>query len=203
MKPVAVGFVLVSILGVGSPLGAWQTGGSSGFTPRGPARKSAEREWEIIFSDGISTEEYAKQLDYFNIDIGALSKNGKIEYISKVSQYKPVRRLGLAAAEYRLQIPWKSGTLHAADRRLLRKAGIGSQGKKLEHYFPRVLQKELEKLEADYAGLKRDEIRRTRFRIRPAETGKGYEFVVVEQDPPNVSENRSAVSESFEPSKER
>ncbi len=203
MKRIAVGLVLVSILGAPLPLWAWQTDGKSAFAPRKPAGEPEERQWEIVFADGISTEEYAKQLDYFNIDIGALSKNGKIETISKVSQYRPEKRLGLAAAEYRLRIGWKSGTLHAADRRLLRKAGISSQGKKLEHYFPRALQKELEKLEVDYAGLKRDAIRRTRFRIRPAETGEGYEFVVVEQDPPRPSENRSAVSESFEPSKER
>jgi hypothetical protein len=195
-------FAVALFLAGASPLLAWQDAGKGAASPRTPAEAAQVRQWEIIFADGISTEEYARQLDYFRIDIGAVSKDGHIEYISKVSQYKPQKSLGVTSAEYRLQIPWKSGALQAADRRLLRKAGISSQGKQLQHFFPQPLRRKLEKLEADYAGRSRDEIRRTRFRIQPLPEGDGYRFVVVEQDPPKPGETPSTVSESLAPSPE-
>src|SRR5262249_44794226 len=76
--------------------------GQSAHKPRGA-------EWEIVFADEITVEEYARQMDYFKIEIGAVSKNGKIEIIAKVSQRKPEKRLANTETEYRLHIGWKMG----------------------------------------------------------------------------------------------
>lgn len=148
------------------------------------ARLADRAEWEIEFADDITAEEYARQLDFFQIEIAAVSKKGKLEYIAQVSSPKPEKRVGAQDADRRLHIGWRKGTLHAADRKLLAKAGITSEGKELWHFFSAELQAQLAELEHDYAGLSPDDIHRTRFLVREKTKGQGYEFVVIEQDPP-------------------
>lgn len=155
--------------------------------PRGDSRSSGAL-WEIEFEDGLNTEEYARQIDFFKIEIGAVSKKGKIEYISRVTRPKPDKHVGDARSDYRLRIGWKKGTLHAADRKLLSKAGINSEGKDLFHYFPIEVQVQLADLERAYAKREPGDIRRTRFLLKPKTKADGYEFVVVEQDPPKPKE---------------
>jgi hypothetical protein len=162
--------------------------GKSAHAPRSQENKI---EWEILFEDGITTEEYAKQLDYFKIEVGAISKKGKVEYISNLASAKPAKRAGQKVADYRLGIGWKAGTLHAADRKLLAKAGINSEGKELWHFIPIEVQAQLETLQRTYANRDASEIKRTRFRIQPKKKGRGYEFVVVEQDPPKAKDSPS------------
>ncbi len=153
-------------------------------------------EWEIVFADEITVEEYARQMDYFKIEIAAVSKNGKIETISKVSQRKPEKRVGHTTTDYRLHLGWKKGQLHAADRKLLAKAGIASGDKELWHFFQTETQARLAALERAYADRPPSEITRTRFEVRPAAEGDGYEFVVIEQDPPKPSESKSTAASS-------
>ncbi|HEV3136712.1 MAG TPA: hypothetical protein VGZ26_02390, partial [Pirellulales bacterium] len=172
--------------------------GKSAHSPRG---RESKIEWEILFEDGITTDEYARQLDYFKIEVAAVSKKGKVEYISNVASPKPAKRTGQKAADYRLSIGWKTGTLHAADRKLLAKAGINSDGKELWHFIPIEVQAQLETLQRSYARRDASEIKRTRFRILPKEKGGGYEFVVVEQDPPKPAESPPQGASSNKPSK--
>jgi hypothetical protein len=200
MKRISVLLVLIAMACIAVPVAAWQPKRQSGNAPNGGYRATPERQWELLFDDGITSEEYALRLDHFGIEIGVVSKTGKIESISNVTRYKPDKHESHVDREYRLQIVWKTGTLHATDRRLLRKAGIGSNGKELVHYFPVAVQKEMEDLEADYAGRKPREIRRTRFRIRPKTTGKGYEFAVIEQDPPKPGNGASKPRSAGPPS---
>ena len=183
--------VILFLLAVASapPSRADKQPAKSAHQPRGV-------EWEIVFADEIMVEEYARQMDYFKIEIAAVSKNGKIESISKVSQRKPEKRAGHTTADYRLHIGWKTGQLHAADRKLLAKAGIASRDKELWHFFSTETQARLATLERAYANRAPSEIRRTRFEIRPATKGDGYEFVVVEQDPPKPSESESTAASS-------
>jgi hypothetical protein len=164
--------------------------------PAKSAHQPRGGEWEVVFADDITVEEYARQLDYFKIEIAAVSKNGKIEYISNVSQRKPEKRLGHTTADYRLHIGWKKGQLHAADRKLLAKAGISSGDKELWHFFQTETQAQLATLERTYADRSPSEIKRTRFEIRPADKGDGYEFVVIEQDPPKPSQPESTSASS-------
>jgi hypothetical protein len=143
-----------------------------------------EKEWEIYFEDGIDPEEYARRLDFFSIEVAAISKDGRVDYISDLTKPKPAKRQGERGDDPRLYIGWKSGSLHAVDRRLLRKAGIASNDKTLTHYFPREVQEQMHQLELEYANHHPREIELTRFQIRPRENDDGYQFVVIEQKPP-------------------
>jgi hypothetical protein len=138
--------------------------------------------WEVLFAEEISPEEYARQLDFFKIEIAAVSKNNKIEYISKLSGRKPEKRVGRREEDARVYVGWKSGTLEAVDRKLFAKARINSQRKEILHFIPAESQALMEEAQRSYADRQPDEIERTRFEIHPRESG-GYEFVVVEQDP--------------------
>jgi hypothetical protein len=193
--------VLMSLLFCAAcmPAAALQSAGRSAFTPRGETTAAERPEWEIVFPADISDDEYARQLDHFGIEIAAISKPGKIEIISGLTQSKPARRTTATGSEHRLWIGWKSGTLNAVDRRLLRKAGIGSQDKQLVHYLSPSLQKQLEILEERYAGRTRRDIRRTQFAIRAKPDAPGYEFVVVEQDPPKPPPDGAQATDSGTP----
>lgn len=163
---------------------------------RGELQSARGGEWEILFPDDITIDQYAQQIDHFQIEIAAVSKSGKIEYISGVSQRKPEKRVGHRDADYRLHIGWKRGQLHAADRKLLAKAGIASADKELWHFFPTETQMLLAGLERSHAKRPAKEIKRTRFEVRPLGNGEGYEFVVVEQDPPGPGQPESATATS-------
>jgi hypothetical protein len=162
-----------------------------------PAGSQADHhaEWELLFEEGITTEEYTEQLDYFKIEIGAVSKDGRVEYISHVSQRKPDKRLGDLAIDPRVRIGWKKGTLAVADRKLLGRAGINTKDKDLQHFFSKEIQNRLAVLERAYGGREASQIKRTRFGIRPTKD-VGYEFVVIEQDPPPPSGYKPAAPAS-------
>lgn len=156
----------------------------SAHGPRGEAQSAHRGEWEIVFEEGITDQQYAEQIDYFKIEIGAVSKDGRTEYISKVAARKPEKRRGDLATDYRWRIGWRKGTLHATDRRLLSRAGINTKEKDLLHFFPAEIQSRLAQLERSYAKRDPSAVKRTRFEIRPKPKDAGYEFVVIEQDPP-------------------
>ncbi len=173
-------FVVCAILFASAPLLAEE--------PKGQVTRVAEPiEWEIVFPDDTTPEEYARQLDHFKIEIAALSDDGRVEYISRVADRKPLKHVGKRDDDPRRYLGWKSGKLHAIDRRLLGKAGISSNGKELTHFFPAETQALMEQLERAYGKREAREIRRTRFEIRPL-SGGGYEFAVIEQDPPRDSQ---------------
>lgn len=157
---------------------------------------SPRSEWEITFEDGISADEYARQLDFFKIEVAAAAKDGSIDYIWDLLKRKPQKRAGSNKTDYRVYIGWRKGNLYAADRRLLTRAGVSSEGKELRHYLPTAVEAQLAALERDYAGREVTQIRRTRFALRPNDKGDGYEFVVIEQDPPRPTSPRPRNSEN-------
>ena len=138
-------------------------------------------EWEVMFDDGIEIKQYAKELDYFKIEVGAEDSNGEIQYASGLSHRRPERHSGNHKDDGRFTTAWKKGTLLAIDTKLLTKAGVKTIGKKILHFYPRELESQLEKLEREHAG-PNARIGRTRFKIRPDDSGQGYEFYVAEQD---------------------
>ncbi len=159
-------------------------------------------QWELAFDEFIATDEYAAVLDYFKIEVAAIATDGKVEYISNLRKRKPELRFGELATDPRLWIGWRRGTLEAIDRQLLARAGVNVKNKRVAHFFPELLRKRLAIIERAYAQRDRSLIKRTRFRIVPNAAGDGYEFVVVQQDPPRSaktpvsrSENRPRVSE--------
>lgn len=162
-------------------------------------RRAERPEWEIQFADDLDVGEYARQIDYFKIEIAATAKSGRTEYVREVTRPKPPKHVGQLDDDNRLRIKWRKGTLHAADRKLLARSGINSQDKELWHFFTPDVRATLERLEREYAGRPPNEIRSTRFLVRAKERAAGYEFVVIEQDPPRPAPAKSNSQNSPEP----
>lgn len=136
--------------------------------------------WAIHF-DGGNLKEYARQLDFFGIELAAIGgEDNLVHYAFHLAKPKPDYRTGSPDAEQRLYMTWRAGPLQAADRELLTKAGVKLQGKVVMQFYPPETEQMLAKLERDYAGGKDiNEIRRTTFNIRS--NGDKYEFVVTAQ----------------------
>jgi len=145
--------------------------GKSGF-PR-------EQRWFTRFADKNSLAAYARQLDYFNIELGALMPDGTLNYLSNLSTTPKVRKTRSGKAETRLYMIWQGGDRRKADLELFQSVGIdASEGLNL-HFYPKATEQMLLKIERDFAGRPVKEIRRTYFFVRPA--GNGYEFAVERQ----------------------
>ncbi len=184
---------LVALLGVGSAAAA--DAPASG-AEQGGAEALPTSSWEIQFDDGIRPVEYARQLDFFKIELAAVSKNGDVEYAWHLAQPRPDTRVGKMLDESRMNNYWKRGNLVIAEGRLLAKAGISTQDKTMTHFYPREVELHLAELEKKYAGRDSRAIARTRFKIRPVADAPGtYEFFVAEQDvlpPASGSQNAPA-----------
>ncbi len=152
------------------PLGSGP--GSGGGYPR-------EQRWMIRFGDLANIDEYARQLDYFGIEFGAVV-GGKMVYISKMASPRPVMRTAAGGAnETRLYMTWRGGNRQQADLQLFRKAGVEVGNGLLFHFYPKDTENRLAHLELNYRKRKANDIRRTFFEVKRAEAG--YEFVVVHQ----------------------
>jgi hypothetical protein len=157
--------------GTGTQVGLGSGGGPGSGFPR------AAR-WVIEFQEGGSLTQYGQQLQFFGIELGAIS-GANIEYAINLNKPKPDRRVGPGEAEKRLYFSWKEGTLKEADTQLMRLAGINTAGKILVQFYPAETENQLAYLEETFANRKGAEIRRTRFGVRPAP--KGYTFYVIDQ----------------------
>jgi len=152
--------------------------GGTGLTPGGRAVR-----WEIHFDPGNTLETYAKQLDFFGIELGVLLPDNQILYISELSKAQPTVRQGPADREPRYYFTWRQGELATADMELLHKA-LGNQAQTFKDrlllkFLPDQWAAQLAELEKQYAADKNQKIRKTRFGVRSA--GERYEFYVMEQ----------------------
>jgi hypothetical protein len=149
------------------------TGGGAG----GIARR---RRWEIYYEAGTSLDEYARRLDFFGIELAAVSGDGSATYARDLS--KPVATIDRArpGPERRLTMTWQAGSpRRETDRKLLEKVGVETLGHTLVQCLPAELESKLERLEYDFAKRTPDRVEHTRFAIRAA--GQGYEMYVAEQ----------------------
>lgn len=156
-------------------------GGTGGGVPR-------QMRWIIDFEEGQTLEAYARQLDFFQIELGVIAGAAPIEYALHLAQPKPDKRAAPAAKEDRLYFSWQKGSLQDADRQLLTRAGIAHAGKLVVQFYPTDTENLLANVEINYLKSKfpgRDEklqiktVRQTRFHVQPA--GKGFTFVVTRQ----------------------
>ncbi|MEZ6059860.1 MAG: hypothetical protein R3C19_05820 [Planctomycetaceae bacterium] len=158
--------------GTGKPLGTGA--GLTGGTPR-------EQRWFVQFADKSDLKSYARQLDFFNIELGVAFRDGRIVYVRNFSTTPVVRNARISASEQRLFMNWQAGGERVkADIDLLTLAGITdvSSGIIL-HFYPRETEEILARLEHDYANLRPDQIRRTYFDV--ARDGDGFKFEVTNQ----------------------
>lgn len=149
--------------------------GSGDGTPGVPR---AQR-WEIRFADGATLDEYAKQLDFFKIELGAIGATSTVYYASNLAANKPTQRTAPGDQEKRLYMSWQGGSLRSADKALLNRAGIKTDGRLLVQFYPPETESVLLGQELAYKNRNQSEIRKTVFGVRAA--GGGYEFYVIDQ----------------------
>jgi len=159
------------------------TGDGRGKGPGGPGTSDgipAHERWEIRLS-AASSDEYAKQLDFFKVELGvAGGGNPDVDYITNLSAAKPKVRSAKPQEETRLRFLHRSGELRQADRELAAKAGVRTDGRVVFQFYNDQTYQSLLALEAARKGNRRlAEVRRTVFGVRTS--GRGYEFYVIDQ----------------------
>jgi hypothetical protein len=169
----------VGVQNTGKPGSASGTGRRPLGRGNGKGGFPREDRWFVRFGSASGPDEYAKQLDYFGIELGTVL-NGKLTYISKLSNGVPaVRTVAQGKDETRLYFTWQGGARKAQDVTLFRKAGIDVGNAPLLHFYPKATEDALAQLEYLYRKRKASEIRRTFFEVVPAKSG--YNFEVVRQ----------------------
>jgi len=157
-------------------------GGSGDGRMAGTGSGSGEgqaRRWEVRFPEGNTLEAYARQLDFFGIELGVLLPGNQVVYASNLAKAKPDLRTGPADQEKRYYLTWRRGGLQAADRELLARAGVDTEKKIILKFLPPKVEAELARLEKVHAGSDADKVRKTVFLVLPS--GDGYAFKVTDQ----------------------
>jgi hypothetical protein len=126
--------------------------GGSGRTPGSGGRPGRKRNWEIQFPEGNTLETYARQLDFFGIELGVLMPGDKVAYAYNLAKPTPDRREGPVDEENRYYLTWRRGDLEEADRELLGRAGIRAEGKAVLKFLPPETEQALASLERTKAG---------------------------------------------------
>jgi hypothetical protein len=148
--------------------------GSRGGWPR-------QQRWYVQFADQGSLDAYAKQLDHFGIELGALLEDHTIAYVSELSGQTPVvRRASSGEGEKRLYFTWQGGKRRQADVELFNKAGVEiGPDTVIFHFYPPETENILAVRERDYRNRPVRQIRRTFFLVIPS--GDGFDFEVTRQ----------------------
>ncbi len=166
----------------GNPGSAEGTGGRPlGTGGKGRGGTKREQRWVVEFADKGNLKSYARQLDFFKIEIGCAFKDGRIFYTNNLAAGKPSKRESrLSGDDKRLYMNWQGGERVKADLELLTKAGVPnpSSGTVLHFYAPETEQI-MARVEMEYSGKPIEQIRRTYFQVR--RSGGGYEFFVTDQ----------------------
>jgi hypothetical protein len=160
-----------SKLGTGGP-GLGMGPGDGGFAP--------EQRWSIIFNDGQSPDEYARQLDALRVELAVVVSTNQLQYISNFSSPQPTKRFGSGKSDRRLYFLWQGGGRKASDIALLKRAGIDVGDNVVLQFYPAGVENRLRELEVRYRGRQPAEIRVTRFQVVPS--GNGYDFKVIAQE---------------------
>ncbi|MCA9093956.1 MAG: hypothetical protein KDA68_10745 [Planctomycetaceae bacterium] len=164
---------------------AGRAGSSKGTGRRGlgsgPGRSGFPREqrWFVTFADQSSITEYARQLDFFGIELAALYPEGKIVFLSNLSKTVSKRTAESGKGETRLYMTWQGGSRRLADMELLKKNGVDTTNTVVMQFYSKETETMMAQLELDYGKRKVDEIRRTYYAIEP--DGTGYRFRVTRQ----------------------
>ncbi|MEW4488117.1 hypothetical protein AB1L42_08545 [Thalassoglobus sp. JC818] len=138
-----------------------------------------EQRWFIRYSDEASISEYAKQLDFFGIEMGALLPSGQLVLLSGMSSTPKKVTKSSGKGETRLYMTWQAGNRKAADAELFKRAGVDVSDAILFHFYPKKTEQLLLQTEFEYAKRNAKEIRRTYFVV--TRKGSGYNFVVTRQ----------------------
>ena len=140
-----------------------------------------EQRWFVKFGERSSQEEYAKQLEFFGIELGALLQDGRLAYIKNLTKPTPdVRYIDSGSAEARLYMTWQGGERRSADVQLFAKANVTVNADTvIFHFYPKQTEDKLAHIELEYRNRTVKQIRRTYFAVEP--DGPGYKFSVFRQ----------------------
>jgi hypothetical protein len=156
------------------------TGGPGlGFGP-GDGGVAPEQRWSIIFNEGQSDAEYARQLDTLGVELAVIAGPDQLIYVSNLSGPQPTKRYGSGRNDGRLYFLWQGRGRKNSDMSLLRKAGIDVGEGVVLQFYPKAVEDQLAQLEVRYRGRQPSEIRVTRFGV--VSRGDGYGFRVIAQE---------------------
>ncbi|HUE13463.1 MAG TPA: hypothetical protein VMR25_04810 [Planctomycetaceae bacterium] len=161
-------------LGTGTRAALGGGPGSRGGWPR-------QQRWYVNFAEQGSLDQYAQQLDFFGIELGALMEDHTISYISELSSQKPVlRQAASGEGEKRLFFTWQGGKRRQADVELFTRSGVPiGPDTIIFHFYPPATENMLALKERDYRNRPVRQIRRTFFTVMPADNG--FDFEVTRQ----------------------
>ena len=139
--------------------------------------------WEIRYNSN-SVKAYAQQLDFFQIELGAVGGGEKqVDYAANLQKGRPDTRRGPGDQEKRLYMLWTSGALKRFDQQMLRSAGIKTAGRIVVQFYPKAVEDQLARIEMEYANGKGKtsvkQIKKTVFGVR--RQNAGFEYFVVSQ----------------------
>ncbi len=137
------------------------------------------KRWQIAFAPGVTEGQYARQLATLGIEVGVLTEDGNLEYVTKLGDAAAERRRGKLRDDERPYWTWDRGDLKRADVVLLRNAGVNADNNIVLHFLSPSAIEQLSQLEQDYQGRSPEDILLTRFELK--RTFRGYEVFVVEQ----------------------
>jgi hypothetical protein len=174
----------LDVIDMGATATSRGEGGLGDDRPAGPLSEGENiiprwERWEVRWASR-DRRSYARQLDYFGIELGAAGGAPNVDYAFNLSKSRPDRRSGPSEQEKRLYMTWRSGTLGAFDEALLASAGIKTEGRLIMQFYPQEVEDRLAQIEMDNAGGRSvKEFLRTVFGVR--RTGGEYEFHVIDQ----------------------
>ncbi|MBM3998898.1 MAG: hypothetical protein FJ297_05040 [Planctomycetes bacterium] len=135
--------------------------------------------WEIRYSSA-SIAEYARQLDFFQIELGAAGGSKMADYVSQFTSNPPSKRQGASKEEKRVYLTWRTGKLKEFDEVLIGRAGVATNGRILMQFIPPAVYDRLHQLEFENSkGRSPKEWLRTIFGVR--KSGSGYDYYIIDQ----------------------
>lgn len=134
--------------------------------------------WQIRYST-TSPKLYGSQLDFFGIELGAISRaTPTVVYLKGMGTNSPQKTGGTKSLEKRIYFNYRQGKLKAWDEDFFKSVGVQIQDYVLVQFYPTQTQQRLMQLERQAIGNRSlDEVHRTVFGVRAA--GNGYEYYVM------------------------
>ena len=171
---------MTDVRNAGKPGSATGTGKRALGSGPGEGGMPREQRWFISFSEGGTLDEYAAQLQFFGIELGALMPDGRLVLLSNLTAKSPTKKVITdGEQEKRMYMVWQGGSLKSGDIKLFEKVGENVSGSIIFHFYPRNTEEMLARLEQTAAKRPVKKIRRTYFVVR--KTRDGFTFAVTRQ----------------------
>ena len=156
------------------------TGGPGlGFGP-GDGGVSREQRWSIVFNQGQTAEEYARQLDALKVELAVVTPNNQLVYVSNFSSPEPTKRYGSGQKRQSPLLPLARRGRQGIRRRAPEEGGRRGRRERVSSSTRRGSRSGSHAWRSATADGSPSEIRVTRFQVVPA--GNGYDFKVIAQE---------------------